>query len=68
MVLPKALYGCELWDNLATKHLDTLEKAHRFCVKYMQLLPKRTSTDLAFSLLNLYDIELEIDNRKLIFF
>lgn len=68
IVLPKALYGCELWNNLSHKHLNMLERAHRFCVKYMQSLPKRTNTDLALSLLNLHDIEYEIDYRKLIFF
>lgn len=33
----------------------------------MQSLPKRTSTDLALSLLNIHNIEYEIDYRKLIF-
>ena len=68
IVLQKALYGCELWDNLSHKHLYMLERAHRFCVKYMQSLPRRTNTDLALSLLNLYNIEREIDYRKLMFF
>ena len=34
IVLPKALYGCELWNNLFPVHLHMLELAHRFCVKY----------------------------------
>ena len=42
--------------------------AHRFCVKYMQSLPKRTNTDLALSHMNVQNIELEIDYRKLMFF
>ena len=67
IVLPKALYGCEIWDNLSIKHLDMLEMAHRFCVKYLQSLPKRTNTDLALSLINLQNIEHEIDYRKLMF-
>ena len=44
-----------------------LEMAHRFCVKYLQSLPKRTNTDLALSLINLQNIEHEIDYRKLMF-
>ena len=68
IILPKALYGCELWNNLFPKHLIILELAHRFCVKYMQSLPKRTSTDFVMSLLDFHNIEIEIDYRKLIFF
>ena len=67
IVLPKALYGCEIWDNLSTKHLNMLKMAHRFCVKCLQSLPKRTNTDLALSLINLQNIEHEIDYRKLVF-
>ena len=50
VVLPKALYGCELWSNIQSSHLVSLERAHRFCVKCMQFLPKSTSTDVALTL------------------
>ena len=33
VVLPKALYGCELWYSLQSKHIDLLEKAHKFSPK-----------------------------------
>ena len=36
MVLPKALYGCELWNTYSKQDINNLEKAHRFCVKHMQ--------------------------------
>ena len=65
--LPKALYGCELWNNLFPKHLHMLEPAHLFCVKYMPSLPKHTNTDLPLSPLDFQNIEFEIDYRKLIF-
>lgn len=68
VVLPKALYGCELWSNLLPKHVVSLERAHRFCVKFMQFLPKNVSTDVALSLIGMYPIEAEIDYRKLNFF
>lgn len=68
IVLPKALYGCELWSNILPKHVVSLERAHRFCVKFMQFLPRNVSTDIALSLLGMYPIEAEIDCRKLIFF
>ena len=68
VVLPKALYGCELWYTIQQKHIEMLEKSHPFCVKFMQSLPRRTSTDVALSLLNEDSIEVEIDYCKLIFF
>ncbi|MCG8048788.1 MAG: reverse transcriptase family protein [Candidatus Thiodiazotropha taylori] len=68
VVIPKALYGCELWNSLLPKHVCILEKAHRFCVKFMQSLPRHTKTDVALILLNIRSIEYDIDYRKLIFF
>ena len=47
IVLPKALYGCENWDNLNDTELLSLERAHRFCNKHMQSLNLRTRTDVA---------------------
>ena len=68
IVLPKALYGCENWDNLSDTDLHTLERAHRFCVKHMQSLSTRTRTDTALSLLGVFPIETDIDFRKLTLF
>ena len=68
VVLPKALYGCENWFDLTESEILSLERAHRFCVKHMQSLSKRTRTDAALSLLGVYPIELEIDSRKLTLF
>lgn len=67
VVLPTALYGSELWSSMSRSHLDEIEKAHRFCIKYTQALPKRTRTDIAFGLLGVKPIEFEIDIRKLTF-
>ena len=68
VVLPKALYGCETWFSLTTNNILLLERAHRFCIKYMQGLSTRTRTDAALSLLGTFSIESEIDFRKLILF
>ena len=38
-VLQKALYACELWNDISITNLSKLEIAHRFCVKYSQGLP-----------------------------
>ncbi|MES9884072.1 MAG: reverse transcriptase family protein [Sedimenticola sp.] len=67
IVLPKALYGCELWNNILPADTMLLERAHRMCIKYIQGLPKRTRTDIAVSLLGSYSLEAEIDRSKLRF-
>ena len=68
VVLPKALYGCELWNTLSTAHVSQLEKAHRLCLKYMQNLPMYTSTIFVLNSLGTIPIEHAIDHKKLIFF
>ncbi|MCG8112938.1 MAG: reverse transcriptase family protein [Candidatus Thiodiazotropha taylori] len=68
VVLPKALYGCENWSGLSSNELLSLERAHRFCIKHMQSLGRRTRTDIALGLLAMFPIEIEIDLRKLILF
>ncbi len=67
LVLPKALYGCELWYDLNVKTTLSLERAHRFCVKFIQSVPRHTRTDVALSVLGVLPIEADIDKRKLIF-
>ena len=46
----------------------TIERAHRFCIKYMQGLHLRTRIDIALSIISVYSIESDIDFRKLILF
>ena len=36
VVLPKALYGCELWSEINKTQVSSAGIAHRFCVKYIQ--------------------------------
>ena len=67
VVLPKALHGCELWCNLTSNQNLSLERAHRFCLKFMQYLPRNTKTEVALTLLGSNSIEMEVDRRKLIF-
>ena len=65
IVLPKALYGCENWSNLSNADILSLERANRYCIKYMQGLPRITRTDIALSLVGSHSLESEIDSRKL---
>ena len=44
-----------------------METAHRFCIKYMQGLHRRTRTDIALSMIAIYAIESEIDFKKTYF-
>ena len=67
VVLPKALYGCELWGPINKSNMLKLERAHRFCIKFMQYISKYTRTDVALSLLGCLTLEAEIDKRKLTF-
>ena len=43
----------------------SLERAHRFCIKYMQGLNIRTRTYIALSIMTLYTNEPDSDFRKL---
>ena len=67
IVLPKALYSCELWNNIDKTTMTQLEIAHRFCVKFCQDLPRITRTDIALGLMGITSIEAFIDLQKLDF-
>ena len=67
IVVPKTLYGCEVWDTLSTTDMQSLESSHRFCIKYIQSMLRNTSSNLALCALNLLPIETVIDQRKLVF-
>ena len=43
IVIPKALYGCEVWATLYTTDMQSLERSHRFCIKYIQSMSRNTS-------------------------
>ena len=68
IVLPTALYGCELWNDMTKQHIHFLEKAHSQCIKHMQSLPYSTRTIVALSSIAMRPLEYEIDKRKLLFF
>ncbi|MES9880604.1 MAG: reverse transcriptase family protein [Sedimenticola sp.] len=68
LVIPRGLYGCELWNDLNTNELLLLERSHRSCVKFLQGLPRRTNTDVCNSLIGTHSLESFIDRNKLRFF
>jgi len=67
VVIPKALYGCELWSNLTVKDIEKLERSHRFCLKYMQQLSQHTNNRYTLSVINIDSLETYIYYRKLQF-
>ena len=68
IVLPRCLYGSELWHKLSKQDLTKLEEAHRFCLKKIQCFPKRTKTIIVECMSDCHSIEAYIDQRKLTFF
>lgn len=68
IVLPKALYGSELWNGVTDTQLLPLRKLHRQCIKRIQSIPTSTRTDIALSCLGIYPIVQLIDKRKLLLF
>ena len=44
IVLPRCLYGTELWHNITKTDMAKLQVSHRFCLKQIQSFPKRASS------------------------
>ena len=68
VVIPKALYGCELWPALPDNKVLQVEQAHRFCIKHVLHVPAYSKTDVCMSIVGSRNIEYDIDMRKLTFF
>ena len=65
VVLPKALYACELWNTYSASDILRLERVHGYCVKHIYGLFTPTSTLFAFTCLCTVRIETLIEYRKL---
>ena len=68
IVIPRALYECELWNTCTSAAMVKLEVAHRFCMQYVQRLNMNTSTYFTLSCIDMPSIETILDYRKLQFF
>ncbi len=67
IVLPTALYGCELWCGLPDRQLLKLDRTQRFCLKVAQDLGIRTRTDMCHSLVAMPRLGSFVDRAKLLF-
>ncbi|MEW8547363.1 MAG: reverse transcriptase family protein, partial [Candidatus Thiodiazotropha sp.] len=56
IVLPKALYGCELWSSMSQTDILLLERSHRLCLKTLQDIDKKTRTRVALGLIGSFDL------------
>ena len=66
-MLPRALFGCELWNNITKTDIAHLEATHHFCLKRIQNLPQRTRSDMVTGLLGFTSLQAYIDLQKLSF-
>ena len=67
IVVPTALYGAELWNNLTANDVTSINRFQHFVVKNLQGFPSHTRSDMAGSMLGLHKLMLEVNKRKLMF-
>lgn len=67
IVLPSALYGSELWNNLDNKNIREINKFQHMVCRSIQGFPALTRSDMSESLLGLTTLSIEVDIRKLTF-
>ena len=68
VILPCALFACELWCKLTSKEYEYLEKSQAYFCKYIQGLSKYISTMVARDCLALLSVQAYIEKRCLTFF
>ena len=67
IVMPVALYGSELWNDMTKTDITTLNRLQHFVAKTIQGFHKRTRSDMCESMLGLFRLSSEVDKRKLQF-
>ena len=67
IVIPVALYGCELWNNMTTLEINTVDRLQHYIAKKIQYFGTRTRSDISESMLGLNRLSCLIEMRKLAF-
>ncbi|CAH1785622.1 unnamed protein product, partial [Owenia fusiformis] len=68
VILPTAMFGCELWNNLSCENIYSLDVAYRQIAKIIQGYEHNVSSDVVLYTLGLLPISCYINNAKLLFF
>ena len=67
IIVPIALYGSELWNNLTNADLSVISRFQHKASKQLQGLPASTRSDMAESMVGLNRLPAIIEKRKLVF-
>ena len=67
VVLPRALFGSELWNHLSNNEVAILERMLCYCCKVIQGCSRRCRSDMCRPILGMSRIQASIDIRKLTF-
>ncbi len=69
VLMPRCMYGAELWHSFGNNQLHALEVANRFCLKHIQCLPRSPKSILVEGIIGAcsYSAEHNIDEKKLLF-
>ena len=67
VVIPTVLCGCEMWNNLSKKDLCNLQIFQHFVVKHIQVMHRRTRSDMCETMLDLSRLTVMVEERKSMF-
>ena len=67
VVIPTVLYRCEMWNNLSKKDLCNLQIFQHFVVKHIQVMHRRTRSDMCETMLDLPRLTVVVEERKFMF-
>ena len=64
IIMPCALYGSELWNNMTQSDINTINRLQHFIVKTIQGFPIRTRSDICESMLGLNRLSSEVEQAN----